>query len=72
MIRLEGSINELTDEFRDRVQDLFENTDGVRDMTTESLARWVSEEFSKFLVEKDEPVWGDDHAWGDDDDSDDI
>lgn len=54
MIKLEGSINELADEFRYRVQELFENTDGVRDMTTESLARWVSEEFSKFLVEYDE------------------
>lgn len=68
---LSGNINELTAEFRARVEDLLENTDGVKDMTTESLARWVSEEFSKMLVEREEEAWelyDDDESEADDPD----
>lgn len=53
MIYLPGSINSLTDEFRGRIEELLEEAPyGVA--SPETLARYVSEEFSKFLVEKDE------------------
>lgn len=61
----EKSINEVAAEFRQRVEELFENTDGIRDMTTESLARWVSEEFTKYLIELEEEEEDDPcNEWG--------
>ena len=48
------SLNELKSQFQQRVEDLLENTEGIQDTTPETLARWITDEFGKFLVELDE------------------
>lgn len=73
---LSGNINELTAEFRTRTEEFLETVD-LRDheATNESLARWLSEEFSKLLVEREEEAWegySQDPLLDPDDDVDDV
>lgn len=54
MIYIERSVNELADEFRERVEILLEEVLPGTNPSSETLARWISEEFGKLLVEEGE------------------
>ena len=51
MIAIRGNINQFKALLRDELFEFFENNEGIQHLTTETLARWVSDEVGKVILD---------------------